>query len=63
MATSNEQAIARLLNSGRMPQNNDEGLLSLIEDYFFEGDDELPRGKYFTHTQTGNCYESTYYGY
>ena len=32
-----------------MPQNNDEGLLSLIEDYFFEGDDELPWGKYFTH--------------
>ena len=48
MATSDEQAIARLLNNGRMPQN-DEGLLSLIDDYFFEGDDELPRCKYFTH--------------
>ena len=49
MASSNEQAIARLLNSGRMPQNNDEGLLSYFEDYFFEGVDELPRSKYFAH--------------
>ena len=50
MASSNEKAIARLINSGRMPQNNDEGLLSFIEDYIFEGNDELPRGKVF-HTR------------
>ena len=49
MASSDEEAIARLLNSGRIPLALDEGLRSLIEDYFFEGDDELPRGEYFTH--------------
>ena len=49
MASSDEEAIAWLLNSGRIPLALDEGLHSLIEDYFFEGDDELSCGKYFTH--------------
>ena len=49
MASSVEEAITWLLNNGRVPLALDEGLRSLIEDYFFEGDDELPRGRYFTH--------------
>ena len=48
MASSDEEAITPLLNSGRIPLALDEGLRSLIEDYYFEEDDKLPRGKYFT---------------
>ena len=49
MVSSDEEAITRLLNNGRIPLALDEGLRSLIEDYFFKGDDELPEGRYFTH--------------
>ena len=49
MPSFDEEAISWLLNSGRIPLALDEGLRSLIEDYFFEGDDDLPRGKFFIH--------------
>ena len=42
MASFDEEAIFWLLNSGRIPLALDENLRSLIEDYFFKGDDELP---------------------
>ena len=62
MANSNEQAIAQLLNSGRMPQNNDKGLLALLKTTFSNVMMNY-HAVSISHRQTGNCYDSTYYGY
>ena len=37
------------LTVAKCHKNDDEGLLNLIEDYFFKGDVELPHSKYFTY--------------